>query len=208
MNHGSPPAFDSSLAAFGLAVLLVGCGAPFTSPEGAGGDGGASGVSAAVTSGAGAACDANHACGAGFFCFDAGCGVPAVAGTCQATSATTATFAPMCGCDGVTYWSSRFGAASSRSMRASGACSTGLIKTCATSGQSTCSSDLGERCVYAQGTCGAFSKGACWVVPAKDDCDGTQATARRCDGPKPGCDNLCAIINDGKAFRDVNGCSP
>ena len=197
MNHGRPPAIDSALAAFGL-VLLAGCGAPFTSPSGAGGSGGAS--PAVTTSGAGDACDANHACGAGLFCFDAGCGAQVLAGTCQAALTTAAKLAPMCGCDGVTYWSSRFGAASSRSMRSDGVCATGLIKTCAASGQSACST-------YAQSTCGALAKGTCWVAPAKADCGDTEATARRCDGSKPGCDNLCAIINDDKAFRDVNGCS-
>jgi hypothetical protein len=209
MNHGIPPAIESALAALGLAVLLVGCGAPFSSPEGAGGAGGGGGVTVTGSTSTGASldCDANHACGQGYFCFDAACGLQgAGTGTCQPVETTEAKAAPVCGCDGVTYWNSRLGAASPHSIRADGACPAGEgTKGCSTSGG--CAAEAGERCAYARDTCSsALGAGTCWVVPAS--CSETKVVAKRCEGgSQSSCAKLCDLITSGKAFHDVNGCA-
>lgn len=209
MNHEFPASPGSALAALGLAIALVGCGAPFSSASGAGGgggDGGAGGGST-VTSGSGpsVACVAGDSCGAGFACFNPGCGAQGSTGVCKPVGAV-ATAEPVCGCDGVTYWNSRLAAASSQPILAEAACTTLLMaKRCSGEG-AACNKGQGEVCAFPQLVCSnvAADAGTCWAMPPK--CDGTTTTARRCEGGNNGCENLCEMIKSGKAFRGEGGC--
>ncbi len=207
MNHKFPTSPGSALVAFGLAIALVGCGAPFSSAAGGGGgDGGSGGSGSTVTSGSGpsVACGAGDSCGQGFVCFDAGCGAKGSAGVCKPVDAS-ATAEPVCGCNGVTYWNSGLAAASSQPIHAEAACtSVAMAKRCNGEG-AACNKGQGEVCAFPQLVCSnvATDMGTCWAMPPT--CDGATVTARRCEGGNTGCENLCQMIKSGKAFRSEGG---
>nr|AYM52521.1 hypothetical protein [Aetherobacter fasciculatus] len=208
MNHKFAASPGSALVAFGLTIALVGCGAPFSSATGGGGGGGEGGSASGstVTSGSGpsVACGAGDSCGAGFVCFKPGCDDKGSSGVCKPVAAT-AEAEPVCGCDGVTYWSSRLAAASSQLIRAEAACTNlAMPKRCSGEG-SACNQAKGEVCAFPQLVCSnvAPDMGTCWAMPPT--CDGASTTARRCEGGNTGCENLCQMIKSGKAFRSEGG---
>lgn len=142
---------------------------PFTAAILAGGLGMASGGCVPV----GTACggSAGVTCGVGQFCdFEGGtCGAADQTGVCASIpQACIEIFAPVCGCDGMTYSNSCMAAAARVSVQRDGACEVdegaGEGEFCGGITGVACQGDLW--CKFEEGTCGSGDQsGVCTVVP-------------------------------------------
>jgi hypothetical protein len=134
-----------------------------SSTGGVGGDPGAGGSGG---SGSGSACQwgPNSTCGDGLYCKAPGCGM----GTCQPIgNVEQDPKAPVCGCDGVTYWNDSIAASHGMAVSSAGECGPAATKTCGGFGGIQC--PAGAFCNYKAPNklgCGvADAGGACWAVP-------------------------------------------
>lgn len=102
-------------------------------------------------------------CGPGMFCDALGCGD----GHCKPVGTTEAQDrAPVCGCDGVTYWNLSVSASHGMAVQSSGVCSP--AKTCGGIAGLPC--PAGAACNYHladKAECGASDlAGSCWAIPS------------------------------------------
>jgi hypothetical protein len=135
------------------------------------------------------------------------CDAPScTSGTCKPRPAATTDFAPACGCDGVTYWSSTYGKSLGTSMPSGvGACGTGK-KTCGGIASIKCPS-TDDTCVADHSgvvtTCGgADLGGTCWAIPSGASCSGVVGftSYRVCGGSGPACKTYCDAVKSGRDF--------
>ena len=117
------------------------------------------------------------------------------------------TLAPVCGCDGITYWNSAYLAGSAKSAQSQDPCGAGDMPKAKVCTEGTCGGN--QHCVLTRTGCaaaGAF--GTCWTLP--DSCDKTTATEIACEGLMDGnCTNVCDLIFNNKPFRvETPACMP
>lgn len=174
-----------------------GSGAAGSAAGGAGGVGGA-GVGGAGVGGAGggaggngAACTWPDGCAPGFYCDAPGCGVGACVMKSNPASASKDK-APVCGCDGITYWNTSLAQVHGAALVGAGTCAAPL--TC--DGVFPCVQ--GARCrreVADAASCGS-GDGTCWQVPMVCAIDGPMGHA--CSNGQ--CATECALIQSGNPF--------
>ncbi len=113
-------------------------------------------------------CTANGQCGTNAFCNRVGCGA-ATTGTCKPMD-SIATYGPVCGCDGLTYWNSFQAASFSVAIGYGGLCKEGDRKTCTVAG--ACPTFSGSECIFEvpDNLSCTLGAGACWRNPAGQIC--------------------------------------
>lgn len=233
MNHRTSSTVAAVLAPFALAMLIAGgCGQAFTATGATSGGGGETasagetGVSASVAaSGSGGAggvmstssaasststgasgCDTTGDCPDKQFCLKSGCGGGAV-GACKPVAMMHVDFDPVCGCDGVTYWNSIYGAESTKPIHKLGPCGP-LDKPQVCNAAGSGCSGANQHCALPRQQCSdVINEGTCWVVP--DTCDGTTVGVSTCEiGNLGECRSLCSLITQGQPFLRQSTCVP
>ncbi len=181
--------------------------------------GGTSGEAGAGDTGAGG--DPGHGCasdadcaGDTEYCNKPSCG--ATDGQCEPrpTSCTgaEAAFTPVCGCDGMTYYSPCVAAREGVNVTATGECPTDGAAGCTRlEGGASCKPSRSHaRCYRPRDNCQGQSSpttGVCWVLP--DECPDEPADQRYCGGTAGNarCLGLCQAIDDENPFyRDAPQC--
>jgi hypothetical protein len=140
------------------------------------------------------------------YCKLAHCGD--LTGTCASPGAAFAVYAPVCGCDGVTYWNASFAESFGVSVSHHDPCLGPEGMTCDFDGGcgsgGLCVRDLG----VTGGTCMAPGKGRCWRKPGETDCAATVGdsggSVSTCTGA---CKTRCQAVKDHSNFRDST-CTP
>lgn len=142
-------------------------------PIGVGGDG-AGGDSGLTT----VECTANTDCEKGQYCRKPACGD--TTGICAAPST-----GPVCGCNGITYYSGAMAAAAGISVSGNGQCTDGAV-TCGL--KKLCAK--GQTCAgfAARGTCATAVTSVCWELPAI--CPKERASYENCESNT--CGGLCS----------------
>jgi hypothetical protein len=175
-----------------------------TTTTGAGGQGGAGqGGAGQGGAGGGTACTwqaGKNPCGAGFYCD--GC-----AGTCVAEPAAGAeeqAKAPVCGCDGATYWNASIAASHKVGVKSAGACASG--GTCGGFGGQGCAAGLYCNYSVEPNVCQiADGAGQCWAMPATCKPEaGIGPQARACGAQS--CAYECDLVKQQVAFQVDGGC--
>lgn len=168
-----------------------------TSSSGGTNDAGADAASTADGGGKGDACNPFLPCAPDLYCDSVGCG----AGTCQprATSEDS-THAPVCGCDGITYWNSTLATKIGVSIRASSPCG----KT--DSNSAKCNSlnancPTGSSCglITVQSACTNVN-GVCWTTPATCPASPVMVV---CSGS---CQSICTSIKAELPYYQTTSC--
>jgi len=155
----------------------------------------------------GPSCDDDRECGPAGFCDKRTCGERR--GHCEKRPAfCDGTPAPVCGCDGVTYWNDCL--RKSRGQRSA------FPGECPVEQAATCGEKSGRGCPPASvcaklaplGGCSPDVAGYCWAVPAA--CPPTSGVDRfvRCGppDPAPACVDLCAAIRAGAPHARAETC--
>ncbi|MFO0759053.1 MAG: hypothetical protein U0359_21355 [Byssovorax sp.] len=172
----------------------TGTGGSTTTTTGGGGSGGGGGACAWSLD--------QNPCGAGMYCDAPGCGN----GTCKPIPNTESGMKdPVCGCDGLSYWSASVAGKHGMSYAQLGAC--GVSKTCGGFANLKC--PAGVSCNYllpdAASCKGADLSGTCWVMPAV--CEpgiGFGPTTRACG--EQNCTDACTLIKQEKLYYNDNTC--
>ena len=165
-----------------LARGLLGCPGPV------------GGADAGADAGNPAACswgDDATVCGVGRFCDAPACG-PGRCVALGATSAQTPEKAPVCGCDGLTYWNASVALSNGASVRATGACPTpiscGGLSASPCPGTAVCRMQLSNVSQCQQ----SDRSGECWLLPS--DCGhATSVNTRRCG--EATCTDECTLTS-------------
>jgi hypothetical protein len=167
---------------------------------GAGGAGGAGG-GGAPPGGVGDPCSWEQSgCQEGLYCNAVGCGDGAC-DTKPIPAQEKKDQAPVCGCDGVTYWNENIAAQHGASVSASGPCPPAVAVPCGAG--AACTSGL--RCnkrIDGPESCELDVQGECWGVPLSCPVEGTQATA--CTNGE--CATECALIHSQNPWYDAGLC--
>lgn len=144
------------------------------------------------------ACTPTAGCTNKEYCDGAACG----AGVCRPRPPSSATFDPVCGCDGVTYWNQQVAHAAGRSVASVGSCA-GTAVTCSSFG--SCAAPA-NKCVVERTSCSGFeSTGRCWSIPSDRVCPAGSKTVRTCGFTGGGtCLTRCeAILGSGSFAPDA-----
>ena len=155
-----------------------------------------------VDAGQGQTCNAmiSGQCGVGSFCDAVGCGI----GTCKLATAESDLLAPVCGCDGVTYWNQTVAENKSATTKAKGECVIGLL--CGGSGHLKCPGAI--RCNFRQSVAGDCNQsnpnGTCWGLPTNCPPVLIGPTTRQCGAPA--CADACSLITLGQIYYPDNSC--
>jgi hypothetical protein len=180
-----------------------------TSGAGAGGrsNAGAGGTSSSVT------CSNDNGCQPTQFCSKSACNAPT--GVCKTKplqcAGTDAVFAPVCGCDHMTYYSPCVADREGTNVASQGEC-TGMTVSCtrADGGASCKPARALARCYRPRDSCTGTSAatGVCWVMP--DECPNEPQVNRYCNlGGTPSCVGFCeGISNEYPIWPDSNLCPP
>jgi hypothetical protein len=142
-------------------------------------------------------CDAKKAdCAATEYCDAVGCGV----GECKPRPAAVAlAYAPVCGCNGVSYWNDSQAWASGATVASTGACTTTAIACAAFS--MPCAAPA-NKCVNERSSCsGVSTSGTCWFVPSGGTCPAAAKDVRQCTFTGGGtCMSRCDAIRGDRGF--------
>ena len=183
-----------------------------SSSSGAGGSGGGSGPSASSSSasassssastGSGSAGGLGDPCSTGadcampppnsaLFCDTPGCG--AGMGTCanqpKSQLGLSATAAPVCGCDHITYWNADYAAFHGTSIASQGACPGAAAVVC--DENTPCAGTMKcNRVVAGAAQCAPSAAGTCWSMPVSCPLGG--ASARACSNQT--CQSMCDLV--------------
>lgn len=181
-----------------LSALVTSCSSEeillITLPEG--------GVS--TTPDRGPSCDDEHGCEPDSFCSRSTC--DAKRGSCERRP----TFcdgapAPVCGCDGSTYWNDCLRKVRGQRSSTPGECPVGRATSCSERGR-PCAP--GSVCARIAPMCAPDLAGTCWVVPAA--CPPSSGIDRfvKCapPGPTPPCVDLCEAIRSGVPHARADSC--
>lgn len=147
-------------------------------------------------------CVDDSGCGPAQYC--ARCG--AAPGQCRARPISPPGLAPVCGCDGITYWNVGLAVARHVDVVSEGPCTKGGLS-CASTSSEPC--PLGTECVEAAPSASACGvEGRCWRISTgstSPDCSmGAGAKVRKCgDGA---CTTTCAAIVAGQRYYPGDGC--
>lgn len=148
-------------------------------------------------------CDAMKAeCAASEYCDAVGCGV----GECRPRpTSVTLGFAPVCGCNGVSYWNDTQAQASGATVAATGQCTTTAVK-CA--GFSMPCKAPANKCVNERSSCSGFdTDGTCWFVPSGGTCPAAAKDVRQCTFAGGGtCMSRCEAIRADRGFAADTTC--
>jgi hypothetical protein len=192
----------------GASVGTGGAGGAGGGPTGTGGAGG--GSAGAGGEGGAAPCTwsaQNGACGAGNYCDAPACG----AGTCKPIADLTTEEpdkAPVCGCDGATYWNASVAASHGMAVSAAGECV--AAKTCGGFGNLQCPpTPAGQLSCNMSGPDASVclvsdQGGGCWGMPASCPVRVIGPTTRACGGVS--CEGECELIKQGTTFYEDVSC--
>jgi len=172
----------------------------------AGGTGGSNG--GAGGAGGGKACDwaTPGTCDPGEYCNAPGCG----AGTCKPLgNLESPTKAPVCGCNGATYWNDSLAFIEGMSIAALGECA--LPVTCLLVDGGTCSTGANHVCNFEKQSANEcfvpMQVGTCWVMPKTCPIiNGFGGPYRPCGDPMAGCSYECEAIKAAKPFYLDGSC--
>jgi hypothetical protein len=173
-------------------AAVVGCEAAFT----AGSGGGAttdSTSSASSSSGAAMPCSLADpgACGAGAYCLVSGADCSGSTGHCVAFPPMSLEEAPLCGCDGVTYWNGAVASDQHAPIWYAGPCGnaahTCTAHSCMGSSRAKCDLNVPDT----QCSSSATPMGVCWVLP--QFCPQKGAGGHACTAGSP-CATVCSLI--------------
>ena len=142
-------------------------------------------------------------CGPGWYCHAPDC----VTGTCEPRPPafdTTAGAAPVCGCNGITYWNAEFAAVKGMTVASAGPCADG--PSCSPGGAECPPSYDCSAVVDSFASCSAgLTEWSCWAVP--NTCPPDVADHKLCSG-NVDCHDLCSAVKSGVAFYPAgNDCS-
>lgn len=162
-----------------------------------------------LEAGAGASCSHNADCEINEFCAKTSCEAPQ--GTCEIRpSVCTDVAAPVCGCDGVTYFNDCLrqttGIAASKDRQ----CSFDA-KRCGSPRRDVC--EAGQYCalLVPEGAfpCPPDAPGTCWVLPSVcGDLSGGGNRFNSCQGPPLSCMDACTAIRSEQPHRFASGGCP
>lgn len=169
---------------------------------GSGGSGGTGGATTTTTTGTGGAmpgpCVWGDDCGPGYYCLAPGCG----AGDCvqkPVPAGQSPDPAPVCGCDGVTYWNDEVAASLGMSIESAGACAApipcgpGLM----CPGNMKC-----NRQVTDEPSCDPQAMGECWGTALS--CPLVGPVGRACTNAK--CELQCSLIQSQNPWYEDPTC--
>lgn len=137
-------------------------------------------------------------CPAGEYCQpDQPCGPR---GTCVPIQGAPTDYAPVCGCDGATYWNAVIAASLGANIRGTGGCIDNSLK--CDNVANFCPAGL--LCGYTGGQQLACNgAGTCWGLPSK--CPAAGPKVPNCDPSGAACVPLCETIADGGAYYTLGG---
>jgi len=178
------------------------------------GGAGTGGSGRAGSGGASPDCKTDDNCAADEYCKKATC--DAENGLCVERGpecrGATAAFAPVCGCDGITYWNTCAIEHEGFNVAMTGECTGNDRPTCTREdGADSCPERLHAHCYRPVDICGDPSPdtGVCWVLPTECPDDEPQ-TQRYCGGTDGNarCIGLCEVIDAENSFRrDAPACA-
>ena len=159
----------------------------------------------------GPSCDDDRECGSDAFCARPTC--DAKRGVCERRPTfCDGSPAPVCGCDGVTYWNDCLRKVRGQRAAASGECVVGRGTVCG--GPTSRSCPPGSMCARIAPpssvgqSCPPDLPGVCWVTPAV--CPPSSGVDRfvKCGppGPSPPCADLCEAIRSGRPHERALSC--
>jgi hypothetical protein len=135
------------------------------------------------------ACDSSADCDKGQYCLKPGCAESDSKGLCATPAAT----GPVCGCNGVTYYTGALAVAAAEDVAGRGICgpATATAKTCA--GKLKCAE--GETCgdISPRGSCIVKTTPICWQMPQA--CGKELQTYSECGSDK--CETMCQAVKSG-----------
>jgi hypothetical protein len=157
---------------------------------------------------AGASCTVNGDCAplVNHYCKFAGC--EAQKGTCTPYGVLPGPYyAPVCGCDGITYWNKEYAFATSSRIKHDGMCLLAERKHCAEltacgAGDSICAFDVGDQTACVAG----MISGGCWRLPTGTLCTtpDLSPSTQSCPGT---CMTYCNAVKSKVAFAPY-ACTP
>ena len=111
-------------------------------------------------------------------------------------------FAPVCGCDGATYWNGSIAQSHAMAVRVAGECQGadgGCSNTLPCPPNTHCSKPVqgGGGCSFGMG------EGRCWGLP--DDCGVVDTQVRKCSDFQ--CGNICDVVKAGVIWYESFGCN-
>lgn len=142
-------------------------------------------------------------CPSGSYCEVNGCGRD---GVCRPVPKTESDVeAPVCGCNGVTYWNANVAARSYMSVRMNGACADGTpyLKTC----DKGTPCPQGSKCAVlpsSGATCSITNSGICWRLPSS--CPDVTKRYRECGLGNVGCTTKCDGIDGEMKVYESKSC--
>ena len=154
----------------------------------------------------GKACTATGGeCAASEYCAASSC---AAIGVCTPRPIASSDFAPVCGCDGVTYWNASYASSLGKTTGATGACTGAGVKACGGFAGTRC--PTGDDCIEDRthfGTCSvADGGGACWAIPSSATCGVGLGGYRQCTGTAGRCTDYCSAVKSKTAFMKDATC--
>jgi hypothetical protein len=142
---------------------------------------------------------AANPCGANAYCDDPTCGATLGAGKCKLKTVGSTGDAPVCGCDGLTYWNGLTAASRGMATQHNVACPGAIDIGC--SDANPCPNGNSIYCRKFDKSCMISFQGACWVLPA--DCGSTASKVETC--LTKNCVNECDAIKQGNVFDQPCG---
>lgn len=150
---------------------------------------------------AGPACTKSSECATTSYCVLCG---GAAKGVCKPKPAAPASFQPVCGCDGITYWNATVAQNKGVTPNGAGECKPG--KMCGGIANIQC--PAGTKCNFKQANKGSCAisdpAGVCWGLPTQCPQILIGPQTRECLSNK--CTEACAIIKLGLTYYDDNTC--
>jgi hypothetical protein len=119
-------------------------------------------------------------------------------GTCQPIPAEAGNKAPVCGCDGLTYWNSLSAGAHGMSLAKAGQCATGA--TCTSTAQCAAGQGCNIQVTSASDCATPNLTGQCWVLPATPPVTVTSAGVSSCDNKAVLCSVAYVAIQHGAPY--------